>query len=111
VFLANCCIGGYLVTAPTFAQVVFGHRIGSNIYGFFWCIIGTANFVQFAYVQGLSLSIGFDHVIYICLGMCIAALPFVIFSKFQGPWENSTAHLEFYKPDHITDGANNVAKV
>ena len=36
VFLMNCCLGGYLVITPTFAQLTFGQEVGSNIYGFFW---------------------------------------------------------------------------
>ena len=36
VFLINCCLGGMLVMGPTVSQVIFGQKMGSNIYGFYW---------------------------------------------------------------------------
>ena len=36
VFLINCCLGGFLVKTPTFLQALFGHKVGSNAYGFYW---------------------------------------------------------------------------
>lgn len=36
VLIINFCIGGLLVSTPTVAQVIFGQRTGSNIYGFYW---------------------------------------------------------------------------
>ena len=75
-----------MVTIPTLSQILYGQIIGSKVYGFFWNCVATANFIQFAYVKGLSPEIGFDNVIYICLGMCILAVPIVIFTKFEGPW-------------------------
>jgi hypothetical protein len=95
VFLANCCIGGLLVTAPTMAQALFGQRTGSNIYGFYFEVFAVANFLQFGFVQGLSTNIGFDWVIYICLAMCIVAVPILIFTDFQGPWKNDNSQLKF----------------
>ncbi len=87
--LVNLCMGGLLVTTPTVVQIIFGQRTGENIYGFFWCVIATANFIQYAYVSQLNQSIGFNNIIYICLGMTILAIPIVLFSGFQGPWMNS----------------------
>lgn len=86
VFLINCCIGGFLVMTPTFAQIVFGQVTGSNIYGFYWDCFAVANFIQYAYVSQLTDQISFDGIIYICLGMCVVAVPLVIFGKFKGPW-------------------------
>ena len=44
-FMANFCVGGYLVFSPTFGQIVFGQEVGSNMYGFYWCVLATANFI------------------------------------------------------------------
>ncbi len=81
-------MGGILVTTPTVVQVIFGQKTGSNIYGFYWCVIAATNFIQYSYVSNLSETIGFDNIIYIVLGMAVLAVPIVIFTKFQGPWMN-----------------------
>lgn len=82
VFLVNCCLGGILVLTPTFLQIVFGERVGPNIYGFFWEIFGLANLIQFAFVSGLSSKITFDGIIYICLGMTALSGIILIFANF-----------------------------
>ena len=71
-----------MVTAPTFSQAVFGPIIGSKIYSFYWISISIANFIGFGLVQAFAVSIGFDLIIYVCLGLCIAAIPVIILSKF-----------------------------
>lgn len=76
--MINCCLGGYLVITPIFSQIVFGIETGSNIYGFFWCTYSLSNFIQFGFVSGLSSSIGFNNIIYICLGMAVLAAPLVV---------------------------------
>ena len=90
VFIMNCCLGGYLVITPTFAQLAFGPEVGSNIYGLFWEIYSTANFVQYFFVSTLTESIGFDNIKYICIGMALLAIPLVVCGKWQGPWNNHT---------------------
>lgn len=80
--LINFCIGGLLVVTPTVAQAIYGQKTGSNIYGFYWEVVATANFVQYLFVSNLSKTIGFDIIIYICLGMAGLAIPLVIFTKF-----------------------------
>ena len=79
-----------MVTAPTFSQAVFGPIIGSKIYSFYWLSIATANFIGFGLVQAFAVSIGFKVIIYICLALSIVAIPFIILSKFEGPWKNNT---------------------
>lgn len=88
IFCINCCIGGLLVTTPTLTQVLYGQETGSNIYGFYWEVIAIGNFLGYVYVAYLSKTIGFDNVIYVCLGMVILAVPIVILTKFEGPWKN-----------------------
>ena len=51
--------------------------------------------IAYGYVAGLSSLIGFNGVIYICLGMCILSIPFVICTSFQGHWKNDIEHLGF----------------
>jgi hypothetical protein len=81
--------------APTFLQIVFGERVGSNIYGFFWEVFGLANLVQYAYVSGLSSKITLNNVIYICLGMSFIALLLIILSNFETPWKNPQGQLGY----------------
>jgi hypothetical protein len=88
-------LGGFLVSTPTSALCVYGPTTGANIYGILWDIFGFSNLLGYIFVSQLSQSIGFNNVIYVCLGMSILALPIVIFTKFQGPWENDTSQLEF----------------
>lgn len=95
ILLNGICMGGLLVAAPTFLQVVFGQVIGSNSYGIFWTALSLANFVQFGFVSGLSPKITFDGVIYICLGMSVIALAIVTFGNFVGPWNNSADDLGY----------------
>lgn len=68
VLVAGICMGGFLVMTPTVLQIVFGARIGSNVYGIFWDVFGIANLIQYAYVSGLTKRISFHEVIYVCLG-------------------------------------------
>lgn len=96
IFLINLCLGGLLVTTPTVVQTIFGQKMGSNIYGFFWCVIATGNWLQFIFVEFLSLKIGFNNVIYICLAMCLMAYPIIFFTNFQGPWMNNQEHLGYF---------------
>lgn len=95
VFLINCCLGCFLVVTPTFAQIVFGQRTGSNIYGFYWSTFGVANFIAYAFVAGLIPYIEFDGVIYVCLGMCVLTIPMIVLGRFEGPWENSLESLKY----------------
>lgn len=96
ILLNGICIGGFLVSAPTFLQIVFGQVIGSNSYGIFWTAFGLSNFLQYGFVSGLSPIITFDGVIYICLGMSVIALAIVTFGNFVGPWNNPTTELGYF---------------
>jgi len=96
IFLINTCLGGLLVTTPTVVQTIFGQKTGSNIYGFFWCVIATGNWIQYFYVANLSYTIGFNNIIYICLGMGVLAFPILVFNNFQGPWNNPTDYLGYF---------------
>ena len=82
ILLINCCLGGLQVTTPTVVQTIFGQKTGSNIYGFFWCVIATGNWIQYFYVANLSKTIGFDNIIYICLAMGAVSFPILIFNNF-----------------------------
>jgi hypothetical protein len=93
--LANICIGGIFGISPSFSQIVFGHKVGSNLHSFVFISISAANFLAYGFVKGLSRSFGLDNVIYIVLGMSIACVPIIIFTKFQGNWYNSTVQLEY----------------
>jgi len=93
VFLINSCLGGLFVITPTASLYIYGNRTGTNIYGVYWSVFSVANFVGYIYVSQLSKLIGFDGIIYVCLGMVVCSIPLVYFSKFQGPWKNDTAHL------------------
>ena len=75
---------------------MFGQRIGSRIYGFFWCVIATGNWIQYFLVAYVSKDIGFNNVIYICLGFAVISFPILIFNNFQGPWKNSLEHMGWF---------------
>ncbi len=81
-------MGGILVGAPTFLQIVFGQVVGSNSYGIFWEVFALANLLQYGFVSGLSLLITFDGIIYICLGMSVIAMLIVVLGDFKAPWNN-----------------------
>jgi len=95
VFIVNCCLGGFLVSTPTASQSLYGHNTGSTIYGIYLEMFGAANLVSYLYVSLLSHVIGFNNVIYVCLGMVVLAMPLVIMTKYQGPWENDVSQLGF----------------
>jgi hypothetical protein len=88
-------LGGLFVITPTAALYIYGQQTGTNIYGIYWEVFGLANFVGYLYVSQLKKLIEFDGIIYTCLGMVSLAIPIVIFTKFQGPWGNSTVNLEY----------------
>jgi hypothetical protein len=90
-------MGGYLVMTPTVLQVIFGQKIGSNIYGFFWEIFGLANFMQYVFVSFVSKKITFNGIIYICLGMTVLSLLFIVFGNFRASWNNSLDQLGYLK--------------
>ena len=66
----------------TFLMIVFGQKVGSNVYGFFWEVFGVSNLIQYAFVSGLAKHITFDGVIYITLGMSVIALVLVLVTNF-----------------------------
>ncbi len=84
-----------MVLTPTVALYIYGLQTGSNIYGIYWESFGVTNFIGYLFVSQLSKKIGFNNLIYIVLGMLLLAIPAVIFTKFQGPWGNSTVNLEY----------------
>lgn len=59
-------------------------------------MFGIANMIGYLFVSQLAQIIGFNGVIYVCLGMVLMSFPIVIITKFQGPWENDTTSLEFF---------------
>jgi hypothetical protein len=50
----------------------------------------------YLFVSQLAKAIGFNGVIYVCLGMVLVSFQMVIKTKYQGPWENDTTTLEFF---------------
>ena len=82
VFMINACLGGILVMGPTVAQIIFGQKMGSDIYGFYWEVLSLSNLLQYGFVAGLSGRIEFNGVIYICLAMKVVALFLLNFFNF-----------------------------
>ena len=99
VCLVNCCFGGFISLTSAYCNFVYGHRIGSKVFGICLITTGCATFAQFGLVLGLSPIITIDGVIYIVLGMAVVNFFIILFYKFQGPWENSLDHLGFLLPD------------
>lgn len=96
ILLNGCCMGGFLVATPTYLQIVFGQRVGSNIYGVFWEVFGLTNLLQYGFVSGVSSKITFDGIIYICLGMAVISLIIVIIADLEAPWKNPTDQLGYF---------------
>lgn len=82
VCLVNCCFGGFISLTSAYCNFVFGHRIGSKIFGIYLITLGCATFAQFGLVLGLSPIITLDGVIYIVLGMSVLNFFIVMFYKF-----------------------------
>ena len=95
VFLNSLCSGGFVSIIPSYCHIVFGVEYGSKIFGIFIIFLSLANFLQYGFVVGLSPLITLDGVIYICLGIVVFALILTVVTEFQGPWKNSTEHLNY----------------
>jgi hypothetical protein len=83
VFLTNACLGAVLVVTPTMSMQVFGAKVGSEIYSFYWCSFATANLLSYVYVSQLTGLIGFNNVLYICAGMAAAVLVVLALYDFR----------------------------
>ena len=81
--------------APTVSQIIYGQKIGSDFYGFYWTVFALSNLLQYAFVSGLTDKITFNGNIYIVLGMTALSLIVLIVYRFQGPWKNRLDHLGF----------------
>jgi predicted MFS family arabinose efflux permease len=79
-------MGALLVVSPTMSMQVFGTKVGSEVYSFYWCSFAVANLIGYAYVSQLSSTIGFDNIFYICVGMAGLALLVMIFYDFKKDW-------------------------
>jgi hypothetical protein len=87
VFLANACLGGLLVVTPTACLHIYGSRIGSGIYSFYWLCFSLANFIGYAFVSSLSLKIGLYNILYVCLGMSGLVLIVIAVYSFMPNWK------------------------
>lgn len=82
IFLANSCLGGFLVLNITHSHIVFGIDVGSNLDLFYWSFFSFSNFIGYFYVSGLSDTIGFNNIFYICLAMNCSVYPLLYFFHF-----------------------------
>ena len=88
VFLSNACLGGLFVLTPTYSQITFGQKVGSDLYGLYWTCFAIANFIQYFYVSVLLPHIGFNGVFYIVLGMATAVIPLIYIFPITHNWMN-----------------------
>ena len=86
IFLANSCLGGFLVLNITHSHIVFGIEIGSNLDLFYWSFFSFSNFIGYGYVSGLSGVIGFNNIFYICLAMNPSVYPLLFCFHFESKW-------------------------
>jgi hypothetical protein len=75
IFLANSCLGGFLVLNITHSHIVFGIEVGSDLDLFFWSFFSLSNFIGYFYVSQLSDLIGFNNIFYICAAMNVVVYP------------------------------------
>ena len=66
----------------THSHFVFRFNIGSDIDLIYWACFTLSNFISYFFIAFLSSQIGFNNILYICLGMNIFVLPFLIFFNY-----------------------------
>ncbi|KAL4508394.1 hypothetical protein ABPG72_003698 [Tetrahymena utriculariae] len=86
VFFVSCCLGGLFGIYPVYSTLLFGSRVGSEIYGTYWLSVSAANFIQFGLVYNSEKNIHFSGIFYIYFAFNILALIVVIFAKMQLDW-------------------------
>ncbi|KAL4456963.1 hypothetical protein ABPG74_014601 [Tetrahymena malaccensis] len=86
VFFVSCCLGGLFGIYPVYSTLLFGSRVGSEIYGTYWLSVSAANFIQFGLVYNQEKHIKFSGIFYIYFAFNILALIVVIFAKMQLDW-------------------------
>lgn len=86
IFVANSCLGGFLVLNITHSHIVFGIDVGSNLDLFYWSFFSFSNFIGYFYVSGLSGVIGFNNIFYICLAMNLSVYPLLYCFHFESKW-------------------------
>ena len=82
IFVANSCLGGFLVLNITHSHIVFGIDVGSNLDLFYWSFFSFSNFIGYFFVSGLTDKIGFENIFYICLAMCASVFPLLYVFHF-----------------------------
>ena len=86
IFMANSCLGGFLVLNITHSHIVFGIEVGSDLDLFYWSFFSFSNFIGYIYVSQLSKVIGFNNIYYICGGMNLVVYPLLFFFHFESKW-------------------------
>lgn len=83
IFVANSCLGGFLVLNITHFHLVFGIQVGSDLDLFFWSFFSFSNFIGYFYVNFLTPEpLGFNNVFYICAAMNVVCYPLIMFFHF-----------------------------
>ena len=74
---------------PNLCLLVFGEKIGNEMYSYCWAAFSLANLIQ--YKMGVDLNSGSQYVdqFRVFTGTAVLGLVFGIVTKYQGRWENS----------------------
>ena len=88
-FLSGACLGGLMVMIPSLCLLVFGDKIGNEMYSYCWAAFSLANLIQ--YKMGADLKNGTQYVdqFKVFTVTSVVGLIFGLITKYQGRWENS----------------------
>jgi hypothetical protein len=91
--LNSISLGGLMVIFPNVALVVFGRKIGDQIYSYYWIVFSLSNFFQFAITLVLTnnpdTASDYGEVLFF-FTLCVIGAAFIcIRETLQGPWKNS----------------------
>ena len=94
IYMLSCCvIGGLMVVLPNLCLMVFGDRVGNQIYGYVWMFFTLSNFLQ--YFISLQFTTKFVYMMWFFMFTSSLALILASITRFQGPWLNSLNKLTF----------------
>ena len=101
IFVANSCLGGFLVLNITHSHLVFGIEVGGDLDLFYWSFFSFSNFIGYFYVSFLSGSIGFNNIFYICLAMNVTVYPLLALFHGESKWSMAQAGVHNDDTDEI----------
>lgn len=82
VVMCNVSLGGFFGIMPSQSLKLYGQKVGSDIYGFFWTVFVMANFTQY----GLGTSVDLRTLFYVFAGLSGISAVLVWFIDLDIDW-------------------------